>query len=115
MCTSGSRGSRLRIVLAVDGMDEEANDFLSTYPSRRSRDALAATEGFPYRRLLFGSGSGALIAPDHPVAWSGPGGFSRSPLATASGSLPLGMIIGVLHAALPIGSSIYFRRSMPGV
>jgi hypothetical protein len=30
-------------------------------------------------------------------------------------SLPLGIVVGVLNAALHIGSSIYFHRWMPGV
>ena len=101
------------LAVAVHVTDEAMHDFLSTYNSsvRAIRDRLhfLPLPTFSFRVWLTLLIAGILLA------------LCLSPLAFRGDSWlrivsrPLGILVGVLNAALHIGSSIYFHRWMPGV
>jgi hypothetical protein len=99
--------------VAVHVTDEALHDFLSTYNSSaraiRARLPFLPLPTFSFRVWLTLLIAGILLA------------LFLSPLAFRGDSWlrivsrPLGILVGVLNAALHIGSSIYFHRWMPGV
>lgn len=101
------------LTVAVHVTDEARHDFLSTYNSRvraiRARLPFLPLPTFSFRVWLTLLIAGILLA------------LCLSPLAFRGDpwlrivSRPLGILVGVLNAALHIGSSIYFHRWMPGV
>ena len=101
------------LAAAVHVWDEAKHNFLATYnPSVRairSRLPFLPLPTFTFRVWL-----GLLIAGIIVL-------LSLSPLAFGGSywlrlvSRPLAIVVGVLNAALHLGSSVYFRRWMPGV
>ena len=101
------------LAVAVHVTDEAMHDFLSTYNSSvraiRARLPFLPLPTFSFRVWLTLLIAGILLA------------LCLSPLAFRGDSWlrivsrPLGILVGVLNAALHIGSSIYFHRWMPGV
>jgi hypothetical protein len=101
------------LALAVHVADEATHDFLSTYnPSVRAIRARLPflplpTFSFPVWLTLLIAGILLLLCLS-PFAFRG-----TSWLRIVA--RPLGILVGVLNAALHISSSIYFHRWMPGV
>jgi uncharacterized membrane protein required for colicin V production len=101
------------LAVAVHVTDEATHDFLSTYNfsvrTIRARVPFMPLPTFSFRVWLTLLIAGILLA------------VCLSPLAFRGDSWlrivsrPLGILVGVLNAALHIGSSIYFHRWMPGV
>ena len=101
------------LAVAVHVADEAMHDFLSTYNSTvcaiRARLPVLPLPTFSFRVWLTLLIAGILLA------------LCLSSLAFRGDSWlrivsrPLGILVGVLNAALHIGSSIYFHRWMPGV
>lgn len=101
------------LAIAVHVSDEAMHDFLSTYNSSvraiRARLPFLPLPTFSFRIWLALLIAGIfLLLCLSPLAFRG-----NSWLRIVSG--PLGILVGVLNAALHIGSSIYFHRWMPGV
>lgn len=101
------------LAVAVHVADEAAHDFLSTYnPSVRAiraRLPFLPLPTFTFRVWLALLTTAIFLALClSPLAFRG-----NSWLRIAS--RPLGILVGILNAALHIGSSIYFHRWMPGV
>lgn len=101
------------LAVAVHVTDEAMHDFLSTYNS--SVRAIRARLPFlPLPTLSFRVWLTLLIAGILLVLCLSPLAF-RGDSWLRIVSRPLGILVGVLNAALHIGSSIYFHRWMPGV
>jgi len=101
------------IALGFHVADEATHNFLSTYnPSVR-----AIRERFPFLSLptfTFAVWLTLLIVGILLSLCLSPLAFRGTPWLRIV-SLPLGIVVGVLNAALHIGSSIHFHRWMPGV
>ncbi len=101
------------LAVAVHVTDEAMHDFLSTYNSSvraiRARLPFLPLPTFSFRIWLTLLIAGILLA-----LCLSPSAF-RGDSWLRIVSRPLGILVGVLNAALHIGSSIYFHRWMPGV
>jgi uncharacterized membrane protein required for colicin V production len=101
------------LAVAVHFTDEAMHDFLSTYNSSvraiRARLPFLPLPTFSFRVWLTLLIAGILLA-----LWLSPLAF-RGDSWLRIVSQHLGILVGVLNAALHIGSSIYFHRWMPGV
>ncbi len=101
------------LALAVHVSDEATHDFLSTYnPSVRAIRARLPflplpTFSFPVWLTLLITGILLLLCLS-PFAFRGDSWLRMA-------SRPLGILVGVLNAALHLSSSVYFHRWMPGV
>jgi uncharacterized membrane protein required for colicin V production len=101
------------LAVAVHVTDEATHDFLSTYNSSvrtiRARLPFLTLPTFSFRVWLALLIAGIFLL------------LCLSPLAFRGNSWlrivcrPLGILVGLLNAALHVGSSIYFHRWMPGV
>lgn len=101
------------LALAVHVADEAKHDFLATYnPAARAIRARFPFLPVPTFRFgvwlgLLGAGVALLLALS-PLAFRGAGWLRIA-------SWPLAILAGVVNACLHLGSSLYFRRRMPGV
>jgi len=99
--------------IAVHVADEAKHDFLSTYnPSVRA--IRARLRFFPLPTFTFRLWLGLLIAGIILLLCLSPLAFGGNYWLRIA-SRPLAIVVGVLNAALHLGSSAYFRRWMPGV
>lgn len=101
------------LALAVHVTDEATHDFVSTY-NPNARAIRARLPFLPLPTFTFGVWLALLIAGILLLLCLSPFAFRGNRWLRMS-SLPLGIVVGVLNAALHIGSSIYLHRWMPGV
>lgn len=101
------------LALAVHVADEAKHDFLAVY----NPNAKAIRARFPFLPVptfRFGAWLGLLIAGVLLLLALSPLAF-RGNAWLRLASWPLAILVGVANAGLHLGSSIYFRRWMPGV
>src|SRR5689334_18480227 len=101
------------LAVAVHVTDEATHDFLSTYNS--SVDAIRARLPFiPLPTFSFWAWLALLMAGIALLLCLSPLAFRGNPWLRVV-CRPLGVVVGVLNAALHIASSVYFHRWMAGV
>lgn len=101
------------LALAVHVTDEATHNFLAVY--NPSVLAIRARLPFlPIPTFTFGVWISLLVAGIFLLLCLSPLAFRGSGWLLIA-AWPLGLIIGLANASLHIGSSIYYKRSMPGV
>jgi hypothetical protein len=101
------------LALAVHVADEAAHDFLSTY-NPNARAIRARLPFLPLPTFSFEAWLTLLLAGIILLLCLSPFAFRESRWLLRA-SWPLAIVVGLLNAALHMGSSLYFHRWMPGI